>query len=210
MTERSSGKAASQRIGRPPKVAVDDILDAAIELFGSRGLKGTSIASVAVEMGMTDAGILHYFPTKGALVQAAVDRAVARQVGRMHEIIAPGGLAAIEGIGEWGAVNAEMPELTALQIILSSEAILPHSDVRAAVRRRYAAVHDLVAGLIREGIERGEIRAGVDADQEARALIAFLDGIRLQWFYSDLTLPIADEVRAYVQQLAARLRVPQP
>ncbi len=210
MTERPGGRRESPRRGRPRKVAVDDILDAAIELFGSRGLKGTSIASVAVEVGMTDAGILHYFPTKGALVQAAVDRAVARQVSRMHEIIAPGGLAAIEGISQWGAVNAEMPHLTALQIILSSEAILPDSDVRPGVRRRYAAVQDLVAGLIREGIERGEIRAGVDADQEARALIAFLDGIRLQWFYSDLTLPIADDVRSYVQQLVARIRVSRP
>ena len=51
MTERPGGKRESPRRGRPRKVAVDDILDAAIELFGSRGLKGTSIASVAVEMG---------------------------------------------------------------------------------------------------------------------------------------------------------------
>jgi hypothetical protein len=105
----------------------------------------------------------------------------------------------------WGAVVQHTPELTALQIILSSEAILEESTVGDAVRRRYAAVHDLATGLMRQGIQRGEIGADVDVEWEASALIAYLDGIRLQWFYSGQQYPIAQAVRRYFELLIERL-----
>jgi hypothetical protein len=105
----------------------------------------------------------------------------------------------------WGEVMEQTPELVALSILLSSEAILEDATVREYVVARYAGVHDVAIGLIREGIERGEIRRDVDADWEAGALIAYLDGIRLQWFYSDRQLPIANAVRQYVALLVERL-----
>jgi hypothetical protein len=95
--------------------------------------------------------------------------------------------------------------LVALQILLSSEAILEDATTREYMLARYAGVHDVAVGLIREGIERGEIRADVDVEWEAAALIAYLDGIRLQWLYSNRQLPIAEAVRQYVTLLVERL-----
>jgi AcrR family transcriptional regulator len=203
---------SAPKSGRPPKVAVSEIIDVAVELFGTRGVKGTSIAAVAERLGLTDAGVHHYFPTKRALVDAVIERALALQVGQMKTIVAPGGLAAIGGFREWGAIVEETPELVALQIILSSDAILTNSIVREQIVHRYAVVHDLAAGLIREGIERGEIRQDIDADWEASALIAYLDGIRLQWFYSGRQLPLAETVRHYVGVMVDRLtqELPSP
>jgi hypothetical protein len=123
----------------------------------------------------------------------------------MQALVEPGGLEAIRRMSEWGAIVQETPELVALQIILSSEAILEHSGVSDLVKRRYNAIQNLAAGLIREGIDRGEIRSDVDADWEASGIIAYLDGIRLQWFYADHQLPIADAVRHYFDLLVDRL-----
>ena len=193
------------RTGRPPSVAVAEILDIAVELFGARGLRGTSIGAVAARLGLTDSGVLHYFPTKDALIDAAVDRALERQTSQMRALVEPGGLEAIKQMAEWGAIVEETPELVALQVILSSEAILENSTVAQQVKCRYAAVHELAAGLIRQGINRGEIRADIDADWEASAIIAYLDGIRLQWFYSNRQLPIAQAVRHYFELLVDRI-----
>ena len=193
------------RTGRPPSVAVAEILDIAVELFGARGLRGTSIGAVAERLGLTDSGVLHYFPTKDALIDAAVDRALERQTSQMRALVEPGGLEAIKQMAEWGAIVEETPELVALQVILSSEAILENSTVAQQVKRRYAAIHELAAGLIRQGIDRGEIRADTDADWEASAIIAYLDGIRLQWFYSNRQLPIAQAVRHYFELLVDRI-----
>ena len=193
------------RTGRPPSVAVAEILDIAVELFGARGLRGTSIGAVAERLGLTDSGVLHYFPTKDALIDAVVDRALERQTSQMRALVEPGGLEAIQRMSEWGAIVEETPELVALQVILSSEAILENSTVAQQVKRRYTAVHDLAAGLIRQGIDRGEIRADIDADWEASAIIAYLDGIRLQWLYSNRQLPIAQAVRHYFELLVDRI-----
>ena len=193
------------RTGRPPSVAVAEILDIAVELFGARGLRGTSIGAVAERLGLTDSGVLHYFPTKDALIDAAVDRALERQTSQMRALVEPGGLEAIKRMSEWGAIVEETPELVALQVILSSEAILEDSTVAQQVKCRYAAVHELAAGLIRQGIDRGEIRADTDADWEASAIIAYLDGIRLQWLYSNRQLPIAQAVRHYFELLVDRI-----
>jgi AcrR family transcriptional regulator len=196
----------TSRSGRPPKVAVADIIDIALEMFGTRGLRGTSIGAVAERAGLTDSGVLHYFPNKEALIDAVVERAVEEQTSQMRALVAPGGLDAIKRMAAWGEIVQDTPELVALQVILSSEAILEDSSVAPHVVRRYAAIHDLAAGLIREGIARGEIRPDVDADWEASATVAYLDGIRLQWFYSGRQLPIADHVRHYFDLLVDRLR----
>lgn len=200
----------TRKPGRPPKVAIDEILDVALEMFGARGIRGTSIAAIARRFGITDGGVLHHFPTKNALVDAVLERAAERQVAQMKAFVEPGGLEAIKAMSAWGSVIEETPDLTAFQIVLSAEAILDESPVRAWVLRRYAAVHDLAAGLIREGIEHGDIRPDVDADWEASALIAFLDGIRLQWFYTDGRLPLAETVRRYFEGLVERLTVDAP
>jgi AcrR family transcriptional regulator len=148
---------------------------------------------------------LHYFPTKGALIDAVLERAAREQARQMKSMVEPGGLEALRRFAAWGEVVEQTPELTAFQIMLSSEAVLHDSPIADRVVRRYAAIHDLATGLIREGIERGEIRADVDADWEASALVAFLDGIRLQWFYSGRQLPIDRAVRRYVELLIERV-----
>jgi AcrR family transcriptional regulator len=174
-------------------------------MFGSRGLKGTSIAAIAKRVGVTDAGVLHYFPTKAALIDAALEHGAQIQTSRMQELLAPGGLEAIRRMRAWGSVVTETAEFTSFQIWMSTEAISDDSAVRDYVLRRYANIHELIVGLIRQGIDRGEIREDVDADWEASALVAFLDGIRLQWFYSGRTLDLETSVERYFDLLVGRL-----
>lgn len=193
--------------GRPPRVAVNDIVDIAMEMFGRRGLRGTSIAAVAAEVGLTDAGVLHHFPTKKALIDAVITRSAELQVKQMRELVAPGGLEAIRQMAAWGEVVADAPELAALMAVLSTEALLEDSPVKETIIRRYEAVHDLASGLIREGIARGEIRPDVNADDEAVEIIAFMDGLRLQWLYSSHKLPIAELNRSFFDRLVERISV---
>ena len=192
-------------MGRPPRTTTGEIVEAAIEMFGSRGLKGTSIAAIAKRVGVTDAGVLHYFPTKAALIDAALEHGAQIQTDRMQELLAPGGLEAIRRMRAWGSVVTETPEFTGFQIWMSTEAISADSAIRDYVLTRYAKLHELIVGLIRQGIDRGEIREDVDADWEASALVAFLDGIRLQWFYSDRTLDLETSVERYFDLLVGRL-----
>jgi AcrR family transcriptional regulator len=196
---------APARQGGASSTTVDNIVAAATELFGARGLRGTTIAAIAHQVGLTDAGVLHHFSTKSAIIEAALERGLQQELEQMQEMLAPGGLEAISRMAQWGAVVEQNPEFTQLQIVLSAEGLGADSPFHAYQSRRYANVHNLVVELIREGVDRGEIRAGIDADWEASAVIAYLDGIRIQWFYSGRQLPLADAVRHYFEQLIDRL-----
>jgi AcrR family transcriptional regulator len=64
---------ARPRRGRPPQISAEDILTAA-----ANRLDGDwTVASVAAELGVSDAAIYRYFPSKKALLAAVSDRVLA-------------------------------------------------------------------------------------------------------------------------------------
>src|SRR5690242_16966598 len=46
----------------------EEILHAALRLFAERGYRGASLAAVADRVGLTQQGVLHYFPSKERLL----------------------------------------------------------------------------------------------------------------------------------------------
>ena len=51
------------------------ILDTALGSFGTKGVDGSSLDSIAGELGIRKQSILYYFPTKTALFEAVLDQA---------------------------------------------------------------------------------------------------------------------------------------
>ena len=49
------------------------ILDAALDLFGSRGFEAVSLDEIAAEVGVTKQTVLYWFPSKDELLAAVVD-----------------------------------------------------------------------------------------------------------------------------------------
>ncbi len=68
---------------RQPRTGVDEkILDAAAALFARHGFEQTSLKTLADAVGLSKAGLLHHFPSKEALFEAAWghSRVLSRQV----------------------------------------------------------------------------------------------------------------------------------
>jgi AcrR family transcriptional regulator len=63
-------------VARPFRQQVDEgILDRAAGLFARHGFEQTSLQAVADAVGLSKAGLLHHFPSKGALHEAVMDQA---------------------------------------------------------------------------------------------------------------------------------------
>jgi AcrR family transcriptional regulator len=115
---------------RPTKQQIEDeILETAATLFARHGFKETSIQRVADAVGYSKTGLLHRFPTKEALQQAVVDRAltevraIAAETDAMP--VGPGrDRAVITGVAR---LAVERPGAVAL--MLSSLMSAPESDM---------------------------------------------------------------------------------
>lgn len=55
------------------------IVDAALDLFGRSGFHGTSVRNIAQAVGVNEATLYHYFPSKAALLDAIIDREIAER-----------------------------------------------------------------------------------------------------------------------------------
>jgi AcrR family transcriptional regulator len=64
----------------------EGILERAASLFARYGFAQTSVQSVADAVGMSKAGLLHYFPTKDALHDAVVARSAALALEVLEEV----------------------------------------------------------------------------------------------------------------------------
>ena len=66
------------------------ILDAALDAFGTRGYGATSLDDLARELGIRKQTILYWYPSKEALLDAAIDRTAAEVGGRLKRAVAQG------------------------------------------------------------------------------------------------------------------------
>ena len=64
---------------RPGVTPADEILDAAAELFTTRGYTATSTRAIADAVGLRQASLYTHFPTKAAILRALLD--ARREVG---------------------------------------------------------------------------------------------------------------------------------
>ena len=191
--------------GRPPRVSGAEIVTVATDLFARRGYRGTTLTAIAGEIDATDASILHYFPNKSAILDAVLERDDDPARREFLELIAPGGIEALRRFARWGDRMEAEPTTTSLLVVLSAEALSETSELHGRFESRYEYMRSRMVKVIRQGIERGEIRSDVDATHEATAIIAFVDGIRLQWFYANGRVSIAEHMERYMNDLIDRI-----
>jgi hypothetical protein len=109
---------------------------------------------------------------------------------------------------EWGRTMERLPDLSSLWIMLTAEQLTTPSPVRERIQRRYDRVLERYVAAFATAARDGDLRADLDPVHEAAALVAHMDGIRLQWFLLDQSFSMADSVRTYVDSALARLGAP--
>lgn len=154
----------------------DRLLACVLDLLVADGYEGISIRRVAAAAGVSIGAVQHHFPTKDALLAAAMDRVSRQFQERLDRRIAP------------GAGPAEVLRAVADELVSTGEERRPASVIwlvrmaRAAVheptaevhRREWQQVEDLLAQLI--AAVRPDLAEQAVRD-EATVLLALLDGL---------------------------------
>lgn len=155
----------------------EEILATALEVVDRAGFRGASVRELADAVGLSQAGLLHYFDSKEELFTAILRKRDEVDTSRT----APGA-DMVETLLDVVRHNAETPGLVQL---FASTSVAATSDVGHPAHDwfvdRYANVLAHLAGAVRARQDAGEIDPAVDADRLARVLVAVSDGMQVQW-----------------------------
>ena len=176
------------------------IVDAAVEVFSSAGFHKGSIRDVAEKAGLSQAGLLHHYPSKEHLLEAVLtwrDSETRRLLGEPF----PEGLDFLRGMVRAAEHNATTPELVELHVIVSAEGTSAEHPLRDYFVRRYASVVDLTRRAFERAATEGQVQPGVDCASAARTLVALMDGLQIQWLLDPDHVDMAGDLRRYLQPL---------
>ncbi|MCP2635195.1 TetR/AcrR family transcriptional regulator [Microbacterium sp. HD4P20] len=177
------------------------ILDAALEVFAESGYRAGSLREVAERVGMSEAGLLHHFRSKSALLLAVLDHrdALARE---LVDFELPDGVEALRGLVALARHNALIPGVVELYCTLSAEATSPTHPAHAYFVNRYESVRASVTASFQRVADSGRLMPGVDPGRAAVATIALMDGLQVQWLLdaesTDMAEALAEAFRAMV------------
>ncbi|CAC36768.1 MULTISPECIES: ScbR family autoregulator-binding transcription factor [Streptomyces] len=152
------------------------ILEAASEIFASRGYRGASVKDVAERVGMTKGAVYFHFPSKESLAIAVVEEHYARWPAAMEEIRIQG-FTPLETVEEMLHRAAQAfrddPVMQAGARLQSERAFID-----AELPLPYVDWTHLLEVPLQDAREAGQLRAGVDPAAAARSLVAAFFGMQ--------------------------------
>jgi AcrR family transcriptional regulator len=158
------------------------MLDAAVKIVAARGLEELTLAECGQAAGYSRGLAAHYFGCKEDLIAAIATHIVDEYSIRLQS----GGRSkrGLQGLIDSALFyidngRANLQTLRAFYAVLSSASKQSKLSMAIAGLNRDSVI--AFAALIRDGVQRGEIRADVDAEAQAALILAALRGVMSLW-----------------------------
>lgn len=158
----------------------NEILDAALEVFGELGLQEASVDDVVARAGLSKGTLYWYFKSKDRLIGALMKRFFAQELGKIRTLQQGKGTVRerlLRYSREVESVVKLMPRALTLEFYAVA---VREKTVRKFLGELYVNYCGELAELIREGIDHGEF-AKVDTNQMAAAITGLCEGLILLW-----------------------------
>lgn len=157
----------------------EEILDKALEVVAREGYRGASVKEIADAVGLSQAGLLHYFDSKEELFTEILRKRdevdseyFASRFNVLHEADA------IEkAYVALTRHNSEVPGL----VHLFSQLAVDAADPQHAAHEFFVERSLFLRSTFAEALAQRELPEGTDVDVLARIFQAVSDGLQLQW-----------------------------
>ncbi|WP_217240540.1 TetR/AcrR family transcriptional regulator [Streptomyces sp. AC555_RSS877] len=169
------------------------IVTAALEVIAERGYRGASLAAVAERVGLTQQGLLHYFPTKDALLVAVLEE-------RDRWDAVPARRLRLDLLASLVEYNAMRPGIVQTFSALLGESVTEGHPARGYFTERYAQVRASMAQILRA--EYGDrLPNGLTPERTAPLLVAVMDGLQYQWLLDPESVDMPGAFRDFLAML---------
>lgn len=197
MAKSAETTLASQDSSRP-RYDLDRLLEVAVEVFTERGYDGTSMENLAYASGLSKSSLYHHILGKEQLLRLALERALDPLLAVTTEEHANTGRA-VERLDylirrEIEVLTERLPYVTLLLRVRGNTA----TERWALEQRRY--FDRIVANLVQEAVQDGDIRQHVDPHTAARLIFGMINSVT-EWYRPDDDLgadELADQILAMI------------
>jgi AcrR family transcriptional regulator len=181
----SRNRSAPIKASRPgrrgrPGYDLESLLTVAVTVFNERGYDGTSMEDLSRRLGISKSSIYYHVDSKEQLLALALDRALDGLFSAADEVLASGGIPAIERLELLvrGSVRVLAEELPCVTLLLRARGNTA-TEQRALARRR--EFDRIVADLVGQAERDGDVRPEVNPAITARLLFGLVNSL-VEWY----------------------------
>lgn len=182
-----------------------DVSEAVWKVMATRGFAGLTLRAVAAELSATTGLLTHYFPTKHALVEYALDLLEQRTISRPRRQSGQGLAALRDALLDILPLTPEATDSNRIWVS-SWDAALSDPALSTDYARKYAQSRDRLSERIAAAQELGELPPGNPARIAAGAQ-SFVLGLVVQALFDPAAFPPQRQVELlddYLADLGAR------
>jgi len=188
----------------------EQILKAAIEIFGNKGSTNGTLADVAEQVGITHAGVLHHFGSKQKLLLEVLAYRDQDDVAGLAQKHIPDGPELFLHLVRTAFTNEKRPGIVQAYTVLSAESVTDDHPSRPYFEDRYTTLRREVAAAFgelcaQEGVTEPDTIAAASA-----AILAVMDGLQLQWLLHPDAVELGDASAFAIRAIVNGLLHPVP
>ena len=159
----------------------EQILEAAVQVFASRGFHKSRVADVARAAEVADGTIYLYFKSKDDILISIFEEKMAEMIDQAEAVISDMSdpLEKLRQLARFHMENVERHKNVAK--VLQVELRLSNTFMKEYKPVRLKQYMDIIGRVIEEGIATGVIRSDVSSVIVRRAFFGALDEIAMQW-----------------------------
>jgi AcrR family transcriptional regulator len=187
--------ANKKRIGSPER-----LLNAAMKLFVKKGYKGSSVAEITKEAGLTRGALYCHFETKEHLAREIIKLFEEKYLNSMMNYVEKEGKDASDKFQKMMRFNVwfagEHPDLCLFMTVISAEMVGSRNRLEPYLKSVYRKWSEFIAGILKDGRRAGEFKREIDPQMMAWVIIGVHDGVLLQKEMNRETI----DLQAYTKQ----------
>ncbi len=187
-----------------------EILDAAVEIFGSKGFTGGTLQEIADQVGMTHAGILHHFGSKHELLLEVLQHRDETDVADLDEQHIPDGMALFRHLVRTAFVNAHRAGIVQAYVVLSAESVTDDHPGRDFFEKRYRTLRTEVAHAFAVVCAERGMTEPATVGFASAAILAVMDGLQVQWLLDPDAVDLARASEFAIEAIMSAVLSPAP
>ena len=185
------------------------IVDVAVRFIARNGARGTSLADIAAEAGVSQTGLLYHFRTKEALLNAVMDRHLVFTEEWLWGDGPDPGVKIVDIIARhmasWPSQHDDkVYSLLGMNTVVLGENVSPETELHPRLVEGYQTTIQRVSATLRSAQQRGEMRGDINPQLKAMEIIAFCYGVEAAWLV-DPTIPVADAAKQWAAQQTVQM-----